>query len=600
MRRFPFYGYCLAGAAAIFVGLTTLWFGLFIDDYLFLATLAGQNPLGSPTNLYVFGSGDPTDVLPLIQDGPYPWFGDPEFRVHFFRPLGSLSMALDYVLFGPSPFAFNLHSLLWHWIMCLAAMLVFRRTLPPAAGVIALLLFILDASHILPAAWWSNRHALIAVGMGFFGVAAHLRWRQDGWRPGLPLSLAAYVTALLASEAGLCTLAYVAAYEMFGARERWRARIAALSPAAVLAITYVLLYKWAGYGAQYSDIYVDPMSDPMGYALAAPGRFLMLAGAQFFMAPVEAVLLRNTLAPLFVVVGAVALAVIATVLYRLWPRFQEEERQALRWLIPGAVLATTPTLAAIVNARVLLAASLGGAAIIAVIIVCLWRELRTLSTPPFKPLLMRAILWLLVVLHVGVAAVAWPAQVTLMRGGMTYLNRLIRNSELDETRIADTQVVVFNAPDPYTSLYPLMLRSYYGKEAPRSWWNLSFAPFPHRVTRTGPREMELEVLGGELLTSTMERLFRSARRPLYAGYEMSLNGLCIKVLEMGTVGPVKMRLLFEKPPEHERYQLLAFQNGAYRRFVPPEPGESVVLPHGFPSRRQRHSSHEATPEEDRF
>jgi hypothetical protein len=164
---------------------------------------------------------------------------------------------------------------------------------------------------------------------------------------------------------------------------------------------------------------------------------------------------------------------------------------------------------------------------------------------------------------------------------MNKLNHLIRTSELDETRIADSQVVVFNPPDPYTGLYPLMLRNFEGRPKPRSWWTISFAPFSHRVTRTGEREMEVEVIDGEMLTSIMERLFRSSKRKMPVGYEMDLNGMVVTVLAVGDAGPTRIRLEFEEVPESKRYQILVFRDGAYRRLEIPRIGETVELPHGF-------------------
>ncbi|HDP35806.1 MAG TPA: hypothetical protein ENN29_11935 [Candidatus Hydrogenedentes bacterium] len=577
-------GYLFGVLASVVVALPALWFGFFVDDYLFLATMAGLNPIGSSFDLYVFGSGDPEQMLSLIQNGPYPWFGDPDFKVHFFRPLASALMTLDRVLFGHCAVAYSAHSILWYVLLCFAAMLIFRRTLPPAAGVLALFLFVVDESHALPTAWWSNRHSIMAVGLGLLGVAAHLRWREDRWRPGLPLSLAAYVLSLLSTETGLCVLAYPLAYELFSARDGVGKRVLSILPASLLAIGYLLLYRWGGYGARYSDIYIDPVGDPVAFLSAAPARFAMLAGAQFFMLPVEASIVHVELERPFIVLGGVGLALVALALYNLWPHFEERERHALRWLIPGAAMATVPALAAIVNARVLVAPSLGGAAIIAVVIAHLWRARRAPEAVSWKPAtmrMMRVVLWALVVGHLGIAALSWPAQVTALRVVMNHLNKVIRTCELDESRITETQVVVFNAPDPYTGLYPLMLRSFDGRAVPRSWWTISFAPYAHRITRTGAREVEIEVVGGEMFASIMERLFRSRQRPLDVGYEMDLNGLRVIVAAVGNTGPTRLRLVFEDAPESDRYQLLAFRDGRYRRLTLPAPGDAVDLPFGF-------------------
>lgn len=588
-------GYLLGMAVAFVVALSALGFGLFVDDYLFIASLEGKNPIGSPFDLYCFGAGDAELNRPLIQNGPYPWFGDLDFKAHFFRPLSCALMALDHKLFGHFALAYNAHSALWYMLLAFSAMLVFRRTLPPAVGVLALLLFAVDESHVLPAVWWANRHSLIAVSMGLLGVAAHLRWREDNWRAGLPLSLLAFTVALSAAEMGLCTLAYVLAYEVFGRRDSIQQRILSVLPAAMLSIIYLLFYRAGGYGAQFSDIYIDPVGDPVAFLTAAPGRFAMLLGAQFFMLPVEATILRSELEPVFIVIGCIELLLLAFILYKLWPRFEEKERQALRWLIPGAAMATVPTLAAIVNSRVLMAASAGGAAIIATIIVCLWRELRKQglsqasdqrerdgTVPAFAyRAVMSILLWGLIAGHLVIATLAWPAQVTALHVVMNKLNHLIRTSEIDESRIADSQIVVFNPPDPYTGLYQLMLRSFDSKAVPRSWWTISFAPFSHRITRTSEREMEVEVINGQMMTSIMERLFRTSKKPLPPGYEMDLKGLRVTVLEAGDSGPIRLKLAFEEPPESDRYQILVFRDGAYRRMEILQIGESIELPRGF-------------------
>ncbi len=577
-------GYPLGAAAAFLIALTTLAAGFFLDDYLHLATIDGHNALASPLELYVFGAGN-EDILPYIKTGPYPWFVDTDFKARFFRPLACALMTLDRACFGDFVPAYHAHSILWRFLFGLAAMLVLRRILPPAVGVTALFLFVLDESHAFPTAWWSNRHAIIAVALGLLGLAAHLRARETGWRPGRFLSLAAFTGALLTSEMGLGVLAYALAYEVFGAQDSPRRRFQSILPAALLALGYVACYRLAGCGAAHSDVYIDPNTDPLGYLFVAPMRFLMLAGAQFFMLPCELTVVRPSLDAVFILLGASALLTVALALWILWPRLDAQERRALRWLIPGALLATTPSLAAIVTSRVLLSASLGGAAVIAIIMVHGLRAVRDSAARGglrLAPRLTGALAIVFLILHLGVATVSWPVQVAVMRGVSEHLNSLIRNAELDETRIAETQVVVFNAPDPYTGVYPIMLRHFDGRPQPRAWWTISFAPYPHRIVRTGPREMEVEIVGGQMLESVIEQLFRSAKKPLLPGYIRDLDGLTITVLETGDRGPSRLRLSFEEPPESDRYQLLTYQDRALRRFTPPPEGVVIDLPYSLP------------------
>lgn len=306
-------------------------------------------------------------------------------------------------------------------------MLILRRSLPASVGVLALFLFVLDESHTIPAAWWSNRNSLIAVGLGFLGLAAHLRW-----------------------------------------------------------------------------------------------------------------------------------------------------------IVPGALIAMLPSLAAIVNARVLLAPSLGGAVIIAVIVVHAWRLKGASAATPLKRRLLRCLMWVFIAMHLAVSTVLWPVQLVALPALMNHLNGIMRSTDLDETRIAQSQVLVINAPDPYTGVYTVMLR--YFDELPRakSWWLLSMAPFTHKVTRTGEREMEVEIVEGQLCTTLIEQLFRSKDNPLRPGEQFDLKGLIITVLETGDTGPSRIGLEFAEPPESDRYQILVFRNGRYERIVPPALGDSLVLPFSLP------------------
>lgn len=500
----------------------------------------------------------------------------------FFRPLSSILMALDYTLFGHYAPAFHAHSILWYILLCLAAMLILRRSLPPAIGVLALFLFVLDESHIIPAAWWSNRNAVIAVALGFLGLAAHLRWREENWRPGLFLSLAGYTCGLLASESALGPLAYVLAYELFGAKDTPGARVRSIVPAALIAVGYYAFYRWNGYGVRHSELYLDPGTNLAGYLAAAPTRFLMHMGGQFFMAPTDLTLLRSSLEPVFSALGLGALILVLSVLYMLWPHFEDRERRALCWLIPGTLMALLPSLAAIVNARVLLAPSLGGAAVIAVIVVHVWRMKDAANVGVLKRRLLRGLMWIFIVMHLGISMLLWPVQVAGIRFMMSHLNTIMRTIQMDEAHIAESQVLVVNAPDPYTGVYPVMLRYFDGRPQAASWWLLSMAPFPHRLTRTAARELELEIVDGQLGTTAIETLFRSANRPLRPGDRHDLNGLIITVLETGNSGPSRLRLEFAESPENERYQILVFRDGGYHRILPPEMGEAIHLPYAFP------------------
>ena len=105
-----------------------------------------------------------------------------------------------------------------------------RRALPGPLGVLTLALFAVDESHWFPVAWWAHRNTLVAVAFGFAGLLAYVRWRETGWRLGLPVALVSFGLGLLGGEAALSIFGYLAAYEMLASRGPFSSRVRALSP----------------------------------------------------------------------------------------------------------------------------------------------------------------------------------------------------------------------------------------------------------------------------------------------------------------------------------------------------------------------------------
>ncbi len=544
--------------------------GLFLDDYLHLALLEGFKAIGAGDrwHLFTFASGRPEDLQPLIENGPFPWWTLPTLRFSFLRPLTAVVANVEHVLIGENAPLMHLHSIAWYVALIAVVTRLFRRALgnsliAPLAGV----LFAMDDAHAIAVGWIANRNALISTVFALLAVLAHVRWREDGWRWGLPLSLAAAVLGLAGGESAVAALAYLGAWEVLRGSGGVVGRAKALLPMAVVGLGYVVLYVWSGSGASGSEIYVDPLREPLAFFGQAPAKFLALTGAQFLGATADLWLVKVALRPVLVVAGIAALLVVVGLLRALWSALSETERNGLKWLSLGAALSVVPVLATFPLNRLLLMPSVGGSAIVAAVVVHGWRSTSRAVRVGARVLLVPAV----------VLSVTWPGIALIYRLGANVAEREAMETGLSDEALSG-RVFVFLAPDPAAALYPGMHRLLRGKAPPKVWISISFAAYAHRLTRVSERELEVEVLDGRMMESVFEQLLRSTRYPMALGHRVPLKGAMVEIIGLDRGLPNRLRVTFDEVPERSGF---TFAQWDVERLVPlvlPAVGQAVVLP----------------------
>ncbi len=575
------------------VALPTLWFGFFLDDYPQMLTMENAENSTALLNLYSFNDGTREQLQEKISSGAQPWFTHPERKLRLFRPLSSLAMAVDYKLFGRNPIGSHVHSILWYLALVAAVALVLRQSVPGSLGLFTLLLFVVDDAHWLPVAWWSNRNAVIALVPALLGLAAHLRWRTAGWKPGLPLSLAGYALGLLGGEVAVGVFGYLLAYELLGARASLRNRVAALAPGTILLFTYLAGYSYFGFGTHGSGMYIDPMSSPLEFLAHVPRRLLLLAGAHFFFVPPELDMLFAWAPPVLTVACLAAVGVMTLALLAVWPHLEGKEKRAVRWLLAGSVLSCFPLLATFPASRLLLLPSMGGAAGIAVVIrhmlrarkrdAAAMRRLRlyepaAVQDPARPSRRLRWLAWVLVVLHLVASPLAWPFQTYLIRQINGPEERAVWSLPIDGTANPPQKVVLLHTSDVTVAFLGKAVRAFIDAPQPDAWWTLSIAPHDHRLTRTAADTFEMETLDGDFLSSNMEHHARNKNSPLHLGETVELDGLTITVREMGEEGPKRLAFRFGAPLDDHRYVFVVGHNKRLHPFTMPAIGESALIP----------------------
>lgn len=555
------------------LSLPSLGTGFFADDYLHLSILDGAFTPASPFDLFTFATGDPVEMQHWMEVGPYPWWTLLELKLALWRPLSSALMVLDHSLFGRNPVPYHAHSILWHLLTIAAAAGVLRR-LPGALGGAALLIFVLDETHVFPVLWLANRNALVATAPALFGLWMHLRWREQGWRPGLPLSLLGLSVGLMGGEMALGACAYLGAYELFGNPGPLAARLRALAPALLLGVAYLIVHRALGYGAHGSGMYVDPLAEWQRYLPALAVRLPTLLAGLFWGLPPELWLVEPSYRPLQIIVGYVAIAVVVLLVLAVRRVLSAEEWRHTRWLVAGGLLSLLPVAATFPAARLLLLPSLGASALLAVLALGVWRALPGLKG--WRKISLGGVMAAMLGLQ-ALATSLWLLYPYMMRTVAGQILEGIARIEVDEARISRQRVVTLVVPDPAIGLYPAIVRASQGRPPARSWMPLSLAPYDHVLHRTGDAAFELSVPDGRFLASEMEQLFRGPAFALPVGAQASMKGCRATVLEVEGPWPKRVRFEFDMSIDDPDLVLLTQQDGTLKRLRPPPVGGAVTL-----------------------
>ncbi|WP_437821450.1 hypothetical protein [Sorangium sp. So ce1078] len=561
---------------ALALAASTVTLGFYTDDYILLCYLAELIP-GSPPwyDLYNFFNGDPQQTRANVAVSGLPWWTVPELKIHLVRPLASALFTLERAAFGHAPLGYHLVSIALYVALVAAAGRLFLRVLPGATAALAMLIFAVSASHMQPAGWIACQHFLLAALPVVLGLSAHLRYREEGWRPGRYLGPLGLGIGLLGGEAALGGAAYWIAYQLAGPvppsrAAGWRARAAAALPVLGLLV-YFAAYKAAGGGAAHTGGYVDPLSTPLRFAAAAAERLPILLGNALVAVPAElsGALPRGP----FIALGLAATAGVA-LLYRACLRaIPERERAALRWLVPGALLAFLTCVGGFPGSRLLLLPNLGIAPLLAVLLL---RGLgRGPSTGPAS-WGRRAGAGFLGVVHVALAPLMFLLSTASNADIARKFEDVARTAEIGAPH--RKRVFLAASSDPLASIYPQAIIALESPDAISCWSMLSMTKALHRLTRTGPSSFTLAPVGQTMLTGAFETLYRAPSAPIPPGYEVRQCGATIRVAEVEGGKPTRLEVDLGAPLEDPGLVLLAWRDGRLRRVAPPAVGETIELP----------------------
>ena len=559
--RSPRFWFAVLFGAGVVCALPALGIGFYADDYVQVTGLRSGAPLADRiASVFAFSDGgEATEAL--IADGSLPWWTSTQLRVRFFRPLAGALLAADNALFGLSPLGYHVHSLLW-WVLWLAGMaLLLRRVLSPPLALLAFALFALDDAHWAPVGWIAARNASVSMAGVVWGALAYLRFREDGWRPGAALAVAAWALALLGGEVAVSGFMYVVAYELGRARREGAARAwRGLLPLGILLAAYAIVYRLTGSGVGGSGVYLDPLRDPVGFATAGLRRVPAQWGALLLSAPLDLWVLAPA-QPILIAVGLVAAAGAVPWFWMASRALAPSDRDAARWLALGAALSLPPTSSGLLGERSLAAAGMGGAVMIAVMLRHGWQRWR--ARPPRGRVAAGAGVLVLGLANLVITVPWLETKLLFSRANARAVERLAL-AAADAVPPPARAVLLWTDDVMVGGYTPAIARLHQPSALPR-FRTLAMAPVPLQMTRVAADALELRCTTGTFFSSEWEGLFRPGTQPLPAGSTLALPGLAVEIRQATDGRPTVVRFRFDAPLEDPSLRFLEWRG---RRLVP--------------------------------
>jgi hypothetical protein len=587
LRRHRFF--LLAVLVALAVGVVLRWGALGVgfhgDDHVQIGMLRGQFPAPrSAFDLFRFADAA-RDGQALMDFGYDPWWSDPKLKIALFRPLSSGLMALDNAVFGPNPVVHHVHSFVWWALLMLAAAAFFRALLPERVAAIAILLCAIEEAQTVPITWLANRSTLVSTAFGLFGLLLHVKFRQSG-RLGLRIAEGvAFGLALAGGEYGFAVLAYVAAYELFGTDDPIPERLRALVPAVAPSLVWVVLVLALGYGAHGSGAYISPTESPAEFARAAVERVPVLVGDLVWGIPATWWGDGMPWAPnpetgrkwqsFLGAAGIAALVLVARFSDRL-----DERYRSVRWLAAGALLSVVPSSGALPEDRTLVAAAVGVAAVIAVVISLGWDAAAgVVRRKPLGPaLLPLAVAGFAVYIHGVKAWTRSSQQQRWLAHTIAAQRRWALGAEIPDQGLAERRVVILTGADFTTIVNLPWVRMVAGHPLPKSYWRLSGAVDAHDIFRIAPNVIDVAVLSSRLEDTMVGSLYRPRNAGFKVGDVVTQPGLKVEIQTIKGPHPWRTRFTFERSLDDPYYLFLHSTPEGIRPFTMPAVGERQRMP----------------------
>jgi len=497
-----------------------------------------------------------------------PWYTSPDYRLRFLRPLASLTLHLDFAVFGGSPLAAHVHSLVWSLVLLLGGFAVLRRVLPERESSWAMWIFTFAICHAWGAGWIAARHAVLGGAFAMWSAAFYLRWRAgEGRRHGV-VSLILFGLGLAAGEMALALAAFVLCYEVAGARDRWRTRLLSLVPTAAVALAYLVAYKALGYGASGSGAYLDPVSQPGAYLAGAVPKILAVLGSFGLGVPAMMRVIPGA-GGITLAAGVLVLVLLVAGFLLSRSRLDPEPRRALGWLALAVVLPLIPGLAGLAQGREFVLSAVAFAALAATLL----RSLLSRKGPWYGRILPYAVAGLMLLGLFGIDPLSRLGQSFFIRAASEAMADAGKRSKISCPGGAPVYVV--NGDLMRAVGFPFAIARQQGITFP-GWQQLATPDSDITVKRVADDTLVIASKDKSLINDFLY-VYRPAGDPLAAGDVFEIEGLRAEVNAATDAGPTEVAFTIPGLARPSGACFLRYADEALETWTPPAVGESATI-----------------------
>jgi hypothetical protein len=559
-------------ALALLLVSPTLFAGFAADDYILLYELSAPEPrdwAGTPP-LDLYRLFDPEHVKRLIDGAGLPWWTYEEANCAFMRPLSGFSHLLDHYLAPNNAVLAHLQNLLWFGVLLGLVSVAYRRLLDHgwAAGL-ASAMFALDSAHGSTVGWIVNRSALIGAAFGVAALLFHER-RRSGAGAGFGVAAwSCFALGMFSAELTLGSLGYLIAYALCIDRGSPGKRALALLPYALISLVWAAARQLGQYGTSGLYTYVDPVHEPLAFALTVPARIVLLLASQVSRLCSDFYEMIPTHFQAWFLLAAIGGC--GSALWFAWPTLRTS-RPARFWGL-GAVLSAVPMAATQPSDRLLTLIGVGTMPVLAQAIHDSLRNMR-LAAPGLNVRVRAKLALGFCALHLVIAPLLLP--ITAL--GTAFLDGVIRAAEQSlptEPHTRQQTVFVAAVPDSAFMSYLPVMRSVNGKPRPRRLYWLVSTQARVQIERRDHNVLRVSPAHGFFDRRSEAR---SPLHPFAKGAKVELSDMTVVVVELSADGrPAVCDFVFREPLDSANYVWRTWRGGRLEPLALPQVGQRTTL-----------------------